>query len=336
MKKLILASFFVATLASASTDSSFWPRATMGHNEAERCVTNDDPFDVPAYVYATQSPFKEGVYAFSFPNTETPLDLGRCVDRSHYRPVLTLSKEGQEAYGQWEDSEHVVVANVRHLEKFYVARIPVTKISHMNFMETVTKMAVLGVRGGHAEMRVFFSEPVRLVPQWPYGEGQDLYVRELIFTGNPTGVNSGDRTDTVKNFDGSLLHARGIHTLETRLKDSFVDSSAITEHQFRMKMNAKESEDYVRYYIRLADTQRLGRQFLLTSLNCNFTQFEVLDKVLSHRYKAVRIPFDPEYALKNLRMRKIIDETIVLPEFQLEEGNSKIINAFKKASASQN
>jgi hypothetical protein len=331
MKKLVLASFFWTAAAAASTDPLFWPSASFGHNEAERCITSSDPFDVPAYIFASKNPFDEGTYPVSFPITKAPTDLNACVDRSHYRPVLNLSQYGQEAYGQFEDSNHVVVANVRHFDKFYVARIPVTKISHMNFMEAITPMPILGVRGGHAEMRVFFSEPVRLVPQWPYGEGSVLHVRELIFTGNPAGVLPVDRTHPLKNFDGSLLHARGIHTLETRLKDSFVDAPTITEKQYRMKMNAKEFEAYVRYYIRLADTQRLGRNFLLTSLNCNFTQFEVLDKVLSHRYQVSRIPFDPEHALKNLRKRKIVDETLVLPDFQLEEANNKIINDLKKA-----
>jgi hypothetical protein len=329
MRTLALTLGFLSSVAFAAADPIFWPKTFSGHNESARCATSDDPFDVPAFVYPSHHNLPENVHAIRFPNTSSPVDNGRCVDRTHYRPVLSLSEAGQEAFGLYESNEHIVVANVRHLDKFFVARIPVKKITHMNLMKAIDKMPVLGIRGGHSEMRIFFSEPVQLVQQWPQSEKTAFTVKELIFTGNPTGVQLTDRTDPLKNFDGSLLHARGIHTVDTRLKDSFVDFPTITELQYRLKMNAAEAEAYVRLYASLAETQRLGRPFLLTSLNCNYTHFEVLDAVLKHRYNLGRTPFDPEHVLKSLRERNLVDESVSLLPFQEEEYSKRVISQLK-------
>jgi hypothetical protein len=327
MKVLSTVFAFVSLAASAApiSDPVFWPATTYGHNESAACVTSEDPFDIPAYIFGEQAKRPPNMLHLKFPNTENPSDNGKCIDRSRYRPVIKLSPAGQEAYGQVEDSDHLVVANVRHFNNFYVARIPVTKIVQMNFLVAIGKMPVLGTRGNHAEMRVFFSEPVKLVAQWPLNSAESLYVNELIFTGNPAGVDQAGRRDPMKNFDGSLLHARGIHTVETRLKDTFVDAHADTEKQFRMAMTARESEAYARLYIRLADTQRFGRHFLLTSLNCNFTQFEILDKVFSARYTPTHAPFDPESAEKNLLARGLINRTVTLLPFEKEEFSKKFL-----------
>lgn len=329
MKKLLFLLPLTTTIAHASSDPMLWPASIMGHNEDSRCITSEDPFDVPAYVFATPNRFSNGTFTISFPNTEHPEDLGRCVNRSHYRPVLSLSEAGQEQFGMYEDPNYVVVANVRHFDKFYVARVPVKQISQMNFLVSISKMSVLGVRGGHAEMRVYFSQPVRLIQQWPYNPNESFTVSELMFTGNPNGAELKDRLDPLKNFDGSLLHARGIHTIETRLKDSFVDSDVVAEHQYRMLMNSAESEAYVRKYIKLANSQRLGRHFVLTDLNCNYTQFEVLDDVLKNRYSAPRTPFDPDKALENLNARNLVDQNFALPDFQDEDFSKNLIKQLK-------
>jgi hypothetical protein len=319
-----------AALAAPTVDSVFWPVGFSGHNEDSRCILTDDPFDVPAYIFAGKPHLPSDVINLQIPNNENPMDLGKCVNRDHYRPVLKLSTYGQNAYEQFEDREHVVVANVRHLEMFYVARIPIKKITAMNFMAVTAELGVMGVRGAHAEMRVFFSEPVKLVAQWPLNSAPEFTVNELIFTGNPTGVDLADRRDALKNFDGSLLHARGIHTIETRLKDTFVDASAVVENQYRMKMNAQESEGYVVRYIALAEAQRLGRQFILTGLNCNSTQFEVLDGVLSKRYKMSRVPYDPQSAEKDLRKRGLIDDSVKLVPFNEEEYSKEIFAKYRQ------
>lgn len=315
---------------SYASDPVFWSDSYMGHNEAERCRTNDDPFDIPAYVFARKETFPGNMINFNPINAEHPADLGRCLWRNHYRPVIKLSQAGQKAFGLYEDSGHIVVANVRHFDKFYVARIPYKKTTNMNMMRVVSEMPVLGNRGSHAEMRTFFSEPVVLTPQWPLNPARSFTVDQLVFTGNPVGAEELSRRIPQNNLDGSVLHARGIHTIDSKIKEHFVDFPSETIAQFRMTLNVKERENYIRKYTDLANAQRFGRHFLLFSLNCTYSQFEVLDSILGHRYAARSTPFDPNNLVKNLEARQLIDHEVSLPNIEDEEHSKELFQRYPR------
>jgi hypothetical protein len=284
------------TQNALASDPAFWADSYSGHNESERCVTSADPF-----------------------NAEHPADLGRCLWRQHYRPVVKVSKYGQEAFQLFEDGEHMVVANVRHFDKFYVARIPFKKTTHLNMLRVVSIMPVLGNRGSHGELRAYFSEKIKLIPQWPLDPAGAFWVDQLVFTGNPVGAEELSRRNARNNIDGSVLHACGIHTIDSKIKEHFVDFPSETEAQVRLNLNEVEREEYIKLYINLANTQRFGRHFLLNSLNCTFSQFEVLDAVLKHRYNAASTPFDPISVYSNLEKRKLIDHSVHEPNIEDEE-----------------
>jgi hypothetical protein len=273
-------------------------------NEVERCRISEDPFAIPAYIYGIFP--GEGRNGPGISNPFHPSDVGHCVDQKDYRPVLTLTPDEIIQYNLLQDSNRISVGNVRALDGWYTASIPFNAASHANFLVAIHNMPVLGVRGGHAELRVFFSEPVILTPQWPANPENRVETDELIFTANPTGFDGPSRHDPVKNFDGSLLNARGIHTREIRIKQSFIDHHTYTEHQYRLNLEPEELSDYIKLYIERATQSRLSQRFILATRNCDSTQFEILDSVLTHRYKMFQLPFDPEFAKKRLEERKII------------------------------
>ena len=163
----------------------FVSTTALAYNEAERCRIDLDPYAVPAYVPGFLGQGKDG----PVPNM-IPLDTGKCVMQDQFRPVLTLTSDEVSAFGL-ESQGRRVVANVHLMDGWYVAR-------------------------GHSETRVFFDEPVYLVPQQP-PQAKMIQTMELMFTANPTGVTAADRDEPIKTFDGSLLQARGIHTRESRL-----------------------------------------------------------------------------------------------------------------------
>jgi hypothetical protein len=103
-----------------------------------------------------------------------------------------------------------------------------------------------------------------------------------------------------------------------------VDFPSETEAQVRLNLNASEREDYIKLYINLANTQRFGRHFFLNSLNCTYSQFEVLDSILTHRYNAVLTPFDPVNLYSNLEKRKLIDHSVREPNVE-DEDRAKIL-----------
>jgi hypothetical protein len=186
----------------------------------------------------------------------------------------------------------------------------------MYFLVNIRQMPILGKRGGHAETRVFFDEPVYLVKQNQPTVISEVY--QLMFTANPTGATMEDRDEPIKTFDGSLMQARGIGTKESRLKQSFIDSFTWTVHQYKMKMNPEEIEAYMNVWIDRATKYRLTQHFYLYGLNCDSTQFEVLDYVLRHRYWFPVRPFDPEFAKDRLKERGLIDDASEVQAFESE------------------
>lgn len=281
-------------------------------NESERCRVNADPFVVPAYV-------------FNLPFQLPPQDSGKCVEHRHYRPALLL--QDATSYGFDPKPSNRIVANVRHYEEWYVASIPVEAVSSLVFQVSIRPMRGLGTRGAHAQMRVFFDEPVELTPQWPANPAQRFQVSELIFTANPVGVDDASREDPRKNFDGSLLQARGIHTRETRIHDAFVAYFTNTIRQYRLRVSPQEASAYVKRYLEVADAKRLSQRFNLAGINCNSSQFEILDEVLRNRYGQRRIPFDPEHAVERLAERGLIDAESALPAFESEDWAQVVIQA---------
>lgn len=270
------------------------PERQKGFNEADHCRIDADPFAVPAFVP------RHG----ALPG---PLDANKCVLQHQYRPVLPLTDAEIATYGFQKEAGRRYVANVRGFDGWYTASIPVQAASALHFMVNIRKMPVLGVRGGHSEMRIHFDEPVVLVPQWPLNPEGRIETRELVFTANPAPSSPGAQVDPVRNFDGSLLQARGIHTREARVRFSFIESHTYTIHQYRLRMNAQEAAAYMNAWIDRSAKKRLTQRFILSGINCDSTQFEVLDHVLRHRYRLFQHPFDPHFAKQRLLERKLIE-----------------------------
>lgn len=256
-------------------------------NEDIRCRLDDDPYAVPAYVDA---------------RVPVPVDVGKCVAQDQFRPVLSLSEEDNKLFSEHPGRR---VANIRTVDGWYMGSVPTHAVREMYFLVNIRHMPVLGKRGGHSEVRVFFDEPVYLIKQ--YG-GHDIRLAdELIFTANPVGSTEQDRHNTLKNFDGSLLQARGVQTRESRLKQSFIDSFTYTVHQYKLNLTKQEIAEYIDEWVTRSDRKRLKQHFYLTHTNCDSTQFEVLDYVLRHRYWFPLRPFDPHFAKQRLLERKLID-----------------------------
>lgn len=315
---------FLLSVALASSFASLAP-AGLTLNEDERCRQDADPFSVPAFIH----PFGwDGVDTESQRLLSLPRDTWQCVEQAYYRPVLSVSEDRLGDYGLASISGYRVLANVRHMKQWYVAAVPVGAVESVVFQVLVRPMKVLGTRGAHSQIRVFFNRPVLLTPQWPVDPEGTLQTDELIFTANAAGINEASREDIVKNFDGSLLQARGVHTRETRLYDAFVGFHTNTVQQFRLHMTSAEGDAYIEEFVGAAVSNRMTQRFILTGLNCNSVQFQVLDEVLGEHYGSQRVPFDPEHAFARLKERGLTDEQSVLPPFESEPWARAILDGF--------
>lgn len=285
----------------------FWTDVVVTHNEASRCKTSEDPFAIPAFVYATPARQRPNGIDLRFPNTSNPTDNGRCVDQSHYRPALVLNDAGKAAYGWNAENGRIYIANVRSFDGFYTASIPLDSIKSLILQVAVGPMSVLGVRENHSQIRVQFAKAVVLTPQWPRSPNVRKEVFDLILSANPTGVTEAARQDPVRGVDGSLLQARGVYTLDVRLFDAMITAKDHTIEQFRLRASADEAASFVKRFFTEANRRRLTQQFILTGLNCTSTIFEVLNKSMGHRFTSRTAPFDPKHIVGEFEARDLID-----------------------------
>lgn len=308
-------------------------------NEVPRCKIDTDPYAVPAYVHGLlPGEGRNGPPANpKAPRLPVPLDVGHCVAQDQYRPVMALTNEESEIYGfnAATSTGRRIVANVRDVDGWYTASIPSYAATDIYFNVNIRQMPVLGKRGGHSEARVFFSEPVILTPQWPLAPWRQREVYDLVFTANPTGINSAAREDPVRAFDGSMLQARGIQTREARLYLSFVKAFTYTVHQYKMKMNPGEIAAYVNAYLERATKTRLTQRFMLVGTNCSSSQFEILDRVLWYRYRLLQLPFDPNFAHDRLVERGLVDGNSEVIPFEEEPWAKEIFAKYGRHAAPQ-
>lgn len=293
--------------------------AGFNHNESLRCVRDGDPFEVPAYLFATPAPQgkPETITVVGGTMTGFPADEGKCVDTGKYRPALKLTARQRSAYGVGLDKAMLAVANVRHLDRFYVASIPLDAVRDLYFQVAYYRLPVIGPRGGHSQVRVLFSRPVRLVPQYPADPAGAIEADSLIFSVQAVGTDP-KLVDPLRVVDGSMLLGMGVYTVQCKLADQFREMPGVETRQYRLRLSDAEKKAYVRAYLDEAHSRRLSSYFNLLTNNCNTTQFSLLGRVRPGGGGSAR-PYDPASAALELAARTLIGAGDQLINFEKEE-----------------
>lgn len=210
-------------------------------------------------------------------------DKGMCLDAAFYRHLVKLQPDEAAAYGLEADPEHLVVANVRDYEGFFVARIPLAKVSH-SFLLIEKYLGGLP-DPGHAAIRMFFSEPVPLVSQT--GDGNARTVTSLIFSVNANQRYWGQPGFAVRMFDQSFALAMGAFTPR-----AFVGMSVITLknpiEQWRMSLAGAQAAGFVQTYADHSDRYGFAKPFHITQHNCIQELIAVFDDVLEYTPEQTR------------------------------------------------
>lgn len=312
----------------------------FNHNESRRCVKGNDPFAVPAYIFATPSPAQlpgdpQTITVFGGSGTGYPSEEGRCVSQKKYRPALRLSAAQRAGYGLAGTADPVY-ANVFHLGRFYVAAIPADSVKELYFLVAYYRMPLIGARPGHAQVRAIFSRPARLLPQFPAGQGEALETDSLIFSVQSVATEDDSLSNPIRYVDGSALLAMGVYTVQSGLYNQFVVFPGAETRQYRLRLDAGKREAYVQEYLRQSDMRRLSTYFRGFSINCNSSQLGVLDRVVRGDYTADQLEdmeglnvFDPAAALAALAARGLTSEEERLVNFEKEPESVEFLAGYR-------
>lgn len=87
-------------------------------------------------------------------------------------------------YGLKPQANFMAIANVRGFQGFYIAWIDLNAVGQAIVQNVRRPVPLIGNKAGyfgtHVQLRVTFSQPVRLIPQWP----ATLDIRKLTTSSN--------------------------------------------------------------------------------------------------------------------------------------------------------
>jgi hypothetical protein len=317
-------------------------RLTFSHNEDLRCKESKDIFEVPAWIYARPvgASLPEGALSLTGPWGAHPTDYNLCVEKTRFRPLLILTQREKKNFQFDDNPSYAYVANVRHVRdnthvnQWYVAAIPLESVTSFVFQVLMIRAPILGVRGGHSQMRVFFGKDVILKPQFPANPKEELRLRELIFSAQGVG-SPGQRLDLLRGIDGSFLMSLGVYTTNAKLFDDFIEFSSDANRQIKLALSKEMMINYLRAWIRDGNNQRLSRQFELLGNNCNSNHFRILDEILQASYTPAQreamqhVPlFDPDQAERALKARGLVEKALL--NYEAEPASVQFLATFNR------
>jgi len=197
MKKMILA-FFIFGLAGACKVIRKEPESLelSSSTVPNPCSLSKDPFE---------------------PDSTFPLNMQkggkiRCLATRTARPVVVLSSSEAAEYGYQNLENTVVLANVTHRNKFFVAAIPIAIGDVSSVILQQENFESNLIPAAHAQIRLDFKKPVLLTPQDKSAGSQPIQTNHLILSMEALG-EVGAQFDVIKGLRKEYVGVWRIKTL---------------------------------------------------------------------------------------------------------------------------
>jgi hypothetical protein len=293
-------------------------RRLMGHeriiqyNEAEECRRSDDPFEIPAMILRDPNIGEAGAppqgptdqlaiplfrtNGSDRPRAYFPAYAGACLDQQVYRPTLLLTPGQMAVYGLKPQSDFIAIANVRGFQGFYIAWIDLNAVDQLIVQNVRRPVPFLGDKQGyfgtHAQLRATFSQPVRLIPQWPLSAGSSLMTLELVLS-----IQGSSKIDAARDFfsdamDGSYLTMNTTFLPDLKVFEDYFHNSnggktATQIEQFALDLDFTSKRQVLEQYWQESNQTLASRHFFILSNNCKVELIQLFDRALrftpSHR-----------------------------------------------------
>jgi hypothetical protein len=248
----------ITTVEQASSNTSPAPVQRSSPNQICQCFSHiDDKYEEP--VVMNFGPF-----------------AGQCVDTCRFRRVITLGKSEAAPYRRNQDE--IVIANILHEGRFWIAAIPVnqTKESRIIFEDFLKGIS-------HVAIRFIFDDhhPVRLYPQALNSKEirtakvQPHYLTDLLFSAEGTPPIRKDFELVDSALGRYWLSYRFLSTL-----DFYIHAHAKKGHpirQFRLSLNSEQRRQALIAGINKSENGSFQTRYDLLQNNCATSAVDLLE-----------------------------------------------------------
>src|SRR5262249_23177006 len=140
---------------------------------------------------------------------------GKCLDTSEQRSIRILPPERAMTYGLTADNERIVIANVRHAGRWWVAEIQPAAVDDVIFMIEYFPPVV---PAAHTQLRFRFRSGLgpRLVPQTGGPDSSAPRLTDLVYSVEAVSLVHGEAYDLVKGAQDHYGIAYRFVSLEDR------------------------------------------------------------------------------------------------------------------------
>jgi hypothetical protein len=292
-----------------SPEDKLWRALRFEHiiqyNEAEQCRRSDDPFEIPAMILRDPNIGEAGAPPQNLtdqiaiplfktngrdrPRAYFPAYAGACLDLKMYRPTLVLTPGQMAVYGLSPQAGFMAIANVRGFQGFYIAWVDLNAVDQTIVQNVRRPVPFIGDKAGyfgtHAQLRVTFSQPVRLIPQWPLASGSSLTTHELVLS-----IQGSSKVDAAREFfadamDGSYLTLNTTFLPDFKVFEDYFHNSnwgkTVTKvEQFALDLDLASKHKVLERYWQESNQALASRHFFILSNNCKVELMRLFDRSL--------------------------------------------------------
>jgi hypothetical protein len=296
-------------LMPTSREDKLWRTLQLQHtiqyNEVEQCRRSDDPFEIPAMILRDpniseagappQNPTDQLVIPLfksngsDRPRAYFPAYAGACLDLRMYRPTLTLTPRQMSVYGLKTQSDFMAIANVRGFQGFFIAWVDLRAVDQIIVQNVRRPVPFIGDKAGyfgtHAQLRVTFSQPIRLIPQWPLSVGSSITTQELVLS-----IQGSSKVDAAREFfadamDGSYLTLNTTFLPDFKVFEDYFHNSAwgktVTRiEQVTLDLDLVSKRKVLERYWQESNRVLASRHFFILTNNCKVELMRLFDRSL--------------------------------------------------------
>jgi len=259
------------------------------------------------------------------PHTRLPKgdNKGECYETRKARSLVRLNPQQATRYGIFSMVD-LVVANVSHKGKFYVASIPLEGLKAAIFQLEYFPAVV---PAGHTQLRLQFedSKPVTLVSQSAAEPRTEVTVTDLVMSIEALG-QPGYKYDVIKGMDDQFGAVYRLTSLEEKY-DHMVRKQSHRVEQWKLNLSKQELKTVVRNYIAKSESVGMNLMYHTIKLNCTNELMAAIDDGADYsvrervrKFFAKATDFYPNVIRHSLQLRRLLPlgKANDLPELALD------------------